>query len=53
MRRPIIAGNWKMNKTVGEAKALVGALIPLGKGCQGRSSRMRTFCMPARCGGGR
>jgi triosephosphate isomerase len=29
MRRPIIAGNWKMNKTPGEAVALITALIPL------------------------
>ena len=27
-RKPIIAGNWKMNKTPDEAKALVEALIP-------------------------
>ncbi len=26
MRKPIIAGNWKMNKTVGEARELVNAL---------------------------
>ena len=26
MRKPIIAGNWKMNKTVGEARELVAAL---------------------------
>ncbi len=32
MRTPIIAGNWKMNKTPAEAKALVEALIPLVKG---------------------
>ena len=31
MRKPIIAGNWKMNKTVEEAKALVAELIPLVK----------------------
>ena len=31
MRKPIIAGNWKMNKTPSEAKALVSALIPLVK----------------------
>ncbi len=31
MRKPIIAGNWKMNKTPSEAKALVEALIPLVK----------------------
>ncbi len=28
MRKPIIAGNWKMNKTPDEGKALVQALIP-------------------------
>ncbi len=34
MRKPIIAGNWKMNKTVGEALALVGEMTALiaGKG---------------------
>ena len=31
MRKPIIAGNWKMNKTPSEAKELVTALIPLVK----------------------
>lgn len=31
MRRPIIAGNWKMNNTIAEGKALVQALIPLVK----------------------
>ena len=29
MRKPIIAGNWKMNKTPSEAKALVTELAPL------------------------
>ena len=29
MRKPIIAGNWKMNMTPEEAKALVTALLPL------------------------
>ena len=29
MRKPIIAGNWKMNKTPAEAAALVGELKPL------------------------
>ncbi|MEX1307267.1 MAG: triose-phosphate isomerase [Eubacteriales bacterium] len=29
MRRPIIAGNWKMNKALSEAKVLVEALKPL------------------------
>ncbi|MDD3921625.1 MAG: triose-phosphate isomerase [Eubacteriales bacterium] len=31
MRKPIIAGNWKMNTTVDDAKELVKALIPLVK----------------------
>lgn len=34
MRTPIIAGNWKMNMTPEEAKALVGELIPLVKDAQ-------------------
>ena len=29
MRKPIIAGNWKMNNTPSEARELVSALIPL------------------------
>ena len=29
MRKPIIAGNWKMNMTPAEAEALVSALLPL------------------------
>jgi triosephosphate isomerase (TIM) len=29
MRRPIVAGNWKMNKTAAEAAELVAALAPL------------------------
>lgn len=32
MRRPLIAGNWKMNKTVSEAVKLVEDLMPLVKG---------------------
>lgn len=32
MRRPVIAGNWKMNKTVSEAVKLVDDLKPLVKG---------------------
>ncbi len=31
MRRPIIAGNWKMNNTIAETKALIQDLIPLVK----------------------
>lgn len=35
-RKTIIAGNWKMNKTRPEAKALIEALVPLAKnaGCE-------------------
>jgi triosephosphate isomerase len=29
MRRPVIAGNWKMFKTAAEARAFIGALAPL------------------------
>ena len=29
MRKPFIAGNWKMNTTREAAKALVNALVPL------------------------
>ena len=29
MRKPFVAGNWKMNKTADEAVALVAALKPL------------------------
>jgi triosephosphate isomerase (TIM) len=28
MRRPFIAGNWKLNNTIAEAEALIGALLP-------------------------
>ncbi|MGI5849485.1 MAG: triose-phosphate isomerase [Christensenellales bacterium] len=31
MRKPIIAGNWKMNKTASESRELIRALIPLVK----------------------
>ena len=34
MRKPIIAGNWKMNKTPEEAKALIEELKPLVKDAQ-------------------
>ena len=28
MRRPFIAGNWKLNNTIGQTEALIGALLP-------------------------
>ncbi|QNK41929.1 triose-phosphate isomerase [Caproicibacter fermentans] len=36
LRKAVIAGNWKMNKTPEEAKKLVGAILPLAKdaGCE-------------------
>lgn len=36
IRKAVIAGNWKMNKTRPEAKALIEALVPLAKnaGCE-------------------
>ncbi len=34
MRRPIIAGNWKMNKTIAGTKELVTELIPLVEGAE-------------------
>ncbi|GAB5738397.1 hypothetical protein JMUB7487_27390 [Staphylococcus aureus] len=43
MRTPIIAGNWKMNKTVQEAKDFVNALPPLPDSKQVQS----VLCAPA------
>jgi triosephosphate isomerase (TIM) len=33
MRRPVIAGNWKMYKTQAEARAFFSAFLPLVQGC--------------------
>ena len=44
MRTPIIAGNWKMNKTVAEARELVAEMIPFLKDVQGVKT---VFCPPA------
>ena len=35
-RKPIIAGNWKMNKTASEARDLATAIIPLVKDVKNR-----------------
>ena len=43
MRKKIIAGNWKMNMTPTEAKALCETLIPLIKGTKNEV----VFCVPA------
>jgi triosephosphate isomerase len=32
LRKPVIAGNWKMNKTQAEAETLINELIPASKG---------------------
>lgn len=45
MRTPIIAGNWKMNKTPDEAVALVNELKPLVSGAQATV----VVCVPAVC----
>jgi triosephosphate isomerase (TIM) len=34
-RTPMMAGNWKMNKTVGEAEAFIAALLPQVAECAG------------------
>jgi len=34
MRRPIIAGNWKMNKTINETEELINTLKPLVAGAE-------------------
>ncbi len=43
MRTPLIAGNWKMNKTVEQARALVAEMLP---GLQAVSSVERVLCPP-------
>ena len=43
MRRKIVAGNWKMNKTPEEAKALCELLLPLVKDAEAEV----VFCVPA------
>ena len=48
MRKPIIAGNWKMNKTIDEAKTLVEALKPLVKDAKAEVVVCVPFiCLPA------
>jgi triosephosphate isomerase (TIM) len=34
-RTPVMAGNWKMNKTIAEAEAFIGALLPRVSGVSG------------------
>ena len=43
MRKPLIAGNWKMNKTVEQARLLVAEMLP---GLQAEPSVERVLCPP-------
>jgi triosephosphate isomerase len=43
MRTPLVAGNWKLNKTVAEAKGLVADLLP---GLQGINGVEKLLCPP-------
>ena len=43
MRKPIVAGNWKMNKTIGEARSLVTELVP---GLQAIHNVEKVLCPP-------
>lgn len=43
MRKPFVAGNWKMNKSVEQARALITDLLP---GLQAVSSVERVLCPP-------
>lgn len=43
MRKPFVAGNWKMNKTVEQARALVAEMLP---GLQEVNSVERVLCPP-------
>ena len=45
MRTPIIAGNWKMNKTPAEATQLIQELKPLVKDAKSTV----VVCVPALC----
>ena len=43
MRRPLVAGNWKMNKTVEQATLLVASMLP---GLQAVKTVDRVICLP-------
>ena len=43
MRKPLVAGNWKMNKTVEQARALVGEMLP---GLKAITDVERVICSP-------
>ena len=46
MRKPFVAGNWKMNKTASEALALVKEMLP---GLEAEKNVERVICPPATC----
>ncbi|MHC1681407.1 MAG: triose-phosphate isomerase [Clostridiaceae bacterium] len=46
MRKPLVAGNWKMNKTVEQARVLVTEMLP---GLQAITSVDRVLCPPFTC----
>ncbi len=46
MRKPFVAGNWKMNKTVAEARQLAEGMLPLIKNIQGVD---KVFCPTFTC----
>ncbi len=46
MRTPFVAGNWKMNKTVAEARALVAEMAPILRGVKGVE---KVLCPPFMC----
>ena len=43
MRQPFVAGNWKMNKTVDQAKALIAEMLP---GLEAAQQAGRELCPP-------
>ncbi len=45
MRKPIMAGNWKMNKTPDETESMIKELVPLAKG----ADCTVVICTPACC----
>ena len=50
MRKPILAGNWKMNKTPAEAVEFVRTLVPLVADYEGVEIVVCAICQPARRG---
>ena len=46
LRKAIIAGNWKMNKTPGETKTLIGEIIPLAESIGREPNVEIVICVP-------